>query len=446
MYDIIILGAGPGGYELALEASKKGLSVALVEADEVGGTCLNYGCIPTKTYYQNAKFINELNKSEQLGITVQYSFDFNEVVNRKEKVVTSLKEGIKFLLTKAKVDFIQGYGCLVDSNHVVVNHTIYQAKYLVIATGSSSIELKLPGFDSQNVISSQQLLALKELPKRLVIIGGGVIGIEMASIFQSFGCDVTVIEMCEQILPTVDQEIAKRLQAYLKQQGIKIHTKSAVVGIEDHQEVIVKLLSKEKELLIPCDKVLLSVGRKPNVSNMGLDEVGITYSKKGILVNENFQTNVPNIYAIGDVTGKTMLAHMATYSGYRVLHHILQETDTIHFDLVPSCVFTFPEIASIGMTEEEAKEKGFNITIGKAYYRANGKAISMNETDGFIKIIACDEKIIGVHIIGYEASVMIHEALPLMNEKIEIARICDYIHAHPTLSEIFASALKELKK
>lgn len=446
MYDIIILGAGPGGYELALEASKKGLSTALIEANEIGGTCLNYGCIPTKTYYQNAKFINELNKSEQLGMKVQYSFAFNEIFHRKEKVVSSLKEGIRFLLAKAKVDVIQGFGRFIDKNKVTVNDKIYEAKVIVIATGSSSIQLRLPGFDSKNVLCSKQLLSLEELPKRLVIIGGGVIGVEMATIFHHFGCDVEVIEMCDQILPTVDQEIAKRLQGYLKQQGIKLHTKSRVREIMDDQTVQVKLLSKDQEQIILCDKVLLSVGRKPNLVDLGLEDVGIEYSNKGIFVNENFQTNIANIYAIGDVTGKTMLAHMATYSGYRVLNHILQEQDDIDFNLVPSCVFTFPEVASIGMTEEEAKEKQLELTIGKAFYRANGKAVSMNETDGFVKIIVHDEKIIGVHIIGQDASVMIHEALPLMNEKIKLSKACDYIHAHPTLSEVFASALKELKK
>jgi len=446
MYDIIILGAGPGGYELALEASKKGLKVALVEADEVGGTCLNYGCIPTKTYYQNAKLINDLTKSEQLGMTVQYTFAFEKVFRRKEKVVSSLKEGIQFLLTKAKVELIQGYGHLVDKNSVEVNDSLYQAKYIVIATGSSSMTLNLPGFHNPRVISSQQLLALKDLPKRLVVIGGGVIGIEMASIFHSFGCDVEVIEMCEQILPTLDQEIAKRLQSYLKQQGIKIYTNSIVHEIAGENELIVTVSSKGKEEHKVCDKVLLAVGRKPNVANMGLDCVGIHYSNKGIQVNDHFQTNVANIFAIGDVTGKTMLAHMATYSGYRVLNYILQEKDTINFNFIPACVFTFPEVATIGITEEEVRKMNLEITIGKSYYRANGKAVSMNETEGFVKIIACNETIVGVHIIGYDASILIHEALPLVNEKISITKANSYIHAHPTLSEVFAIALKELKK
>lgn len=446
MHDLIILGAGPGGYELALAASKKGLDVILVEAHEIGGTCLNYGCIPTKTYYQNAKFLQELAKCEQLGVTAEYKFNFRAAYNRKETTIATLKAGIDFLLAKANVVVVKGYGRLIDNNSVKVADSIYQAKNIVIATGSSSVELKLPGFDNKNILDSRALLALEELPKKLVVIGGGVIGMEMAAIFHSFGCQVTVIEMCEQILPTVDAEIAKRLQSYLKQQGLKFYTRSQVVEIGENPELEVKIREKDKEIILTCDKVLLAVGRKPNVNDLGLDTVGINYSNKGILVNDNFQTNIANIYAIGDVTGKLMLAHMATYSGHHVLAHILHEESLINFANVPSCVFTFPEVASLGLTEVEAREKNLDITISKSFYRANGKAMAMNEVDGFIKIITHQDVIIGVHIIGYDASTLIHEALPLMNEQITITKACHYIHAHPTLSEIFANALWEAKK
>lgn len=447
MKDIIIIGAGPGGYELALKASKSGLSTLLIEKDNVGGTCLNYGCIPTKSYYQNAKILNEVKKAEIFGITGDFSFDFNETYKRKEKVVSDLIKGIEYLLNKQNVELVKGTAKIVDKNSVQVNDTIYEAKNIVIATGSSSVRLNLPGFNLEGVIDSTDLLSLQSVPEKLVIIGGGVIGIEMATIFATFGSEVEVIEMCDTILPILDLEISKRLQSYLKQNKIKIHTKSKVTSInklEDSEQLIIHYIEKEKEETTTASKVLLSIGRKPNLDNLGLDEVGIVYNKKGIVTDDNFKTNIDNIYAIGDVTGKTMLAHSATYSGYHVLNNILGVKDKIKFNIVPSCVFTFPELASIGLTEEEAKNMNIDYKVSKSMYRASGKAVAMNEVEGFIKVIVSNEKIIGVHIIGYDASNLISQVLPLINENISIVNIKDYIFAHPTLAEIFANAIHEL--
>lgn len=447
MKDIIIIGAGPGGYELALKASKSGLTTLLIEKDNVGGTCLNYGCIPTKSYYQNAKILNEVKKAENFGITGDFSFDFNKTYKRKEKVVSDLIKGIEYLLNKENVEFVKGTAKIVDKNTVQVNNAIYKGKNIVIATGSSSVRLNLPGFDLEGVIDSTDLLSLQSVPEKLVIIGGGVIGIEMATIFATFGSEVEVIEMCDTILPLLDLDISKRLQSYLKQSKIKIHTKSKVTSItkiEDSEQLTVHYIEKEKEETTTASKVLLSIGRKPNLDNLGLDEVGIAYSKKGIVTDDNFKTNIDNIYAIGDVTGKTMLAHSATYSGYHVLNNILGVKDKINFNIVPSCVFTFPEIASIGLTEEEAKNMNIDYKVSKSMYRASGKAVAMNEVEGFIKVIVSDDKIIGVHIIGYDASNLISQVLPLINENISIINIKDYIFAHPTLAEIFANAIHEL--
>ncbi|MDD3170932.1 MAG: dihydrolipoyl dehydrogenase [Bacilli bacterium] len=446
MKDLIIIGAGPGGYELALEASKKGLKVTLIEQDQLGGTCLNYGCIPTKSYYQNAKILKELEKKEIFGITGKLDFDFSVAYKRKEEIISSLKEGIKFLLDKTDIEYINGRGRLINSNTVKVGEETYIAENIVIATGSRPIRLDLPGFSLEGVLTSRDLLELKDIPQKMVIIGGGVIGIEMASIFHKFGCDVEVIEMCDAVLPNYDQEISKRLQGYLKQQGIKIHMRSKVVKIDKKENLIVNFIEKDSENLIVCDKVLLAIGRKPNIDNLGLEDVGINYTGKGITVDDNFMTNIPHIYAIGDVNGKTMLAHAATYSGYKVLSNILNEPDEIDLENIPSCVFTFPEIASIGLTEEEARKTGLEVKIGKSMYRACGKAVAMNEVEGFVKLIAIDNVIMGAHIIGYDASVIIHEALPLINEKITVSRASGYVHAHPTLSEVFSGALKELKK
>lgn len=446
MKDLIIIGAGPGGYELALEASKKGLEVTLIEKEKLGGTCLNCGCIPTKSYYQNAKVLNELKKGESFGINGDFTFDFSKVKARKDKVVETLGQGIKFSFNKTNVEIVEGSASFIDKNTVLVNGNTYSAKNIVIATGSSPIRNLFEGSNLKGVLTSEELLDLETLPKKLVIIGGGVIGIEMATIFNSFGVSVDVIEMCDRILPLIDSDISKRLQSYLKAEGIGIHTKSSLQKIEESDGLLkATFIEKGKETSIDCDNVLVSVGRAINVEGLNLDKVNVEYTKKGIIVNENYQTNVPNIYAIGDVTGKMMLAHNATFSGYRVLNHILGKEDNINFSLVPSCVFTFPEVASIGKTKEDLEKESIEAKIVKVLYRNVGKAVAMNEEEGFLKLIIKDNKIIGVHILGYDASTLIHEFVPLMNENISIERVKDYIHAHPTLSEILLIALREIE-
>jgi len=440
MKDLIIIGAGPGGYELALEASKKGLSTVLIEASEVGGTCLHYGCIPTKSYYKTATVLKELNRLDEYGINGDFKFNFEKTLNRKEEIIATLTKGIKFLLSNTDVELVYGYAKLISKHQVLVNDQAYEANNIIIATGSSPSKLMLPGFDLDNVITSKELLQLKEVPKKLTIIGGGVVGIEFASIYNKFGSEVEVIEALDTILPNLDKEVSKRLQTSLKFQGIKIHLKSRVSKIESKINLKVQYNSKGVDCISSADKVLVSVGRTPNIANLGLDEIGIEYDKYGIKVNSSFQTNIENIYAIGDVTGKMMLAHSATYSGYHVLKHILNEVSNINFDAVPSCVFTFPEIATVGKTEEECKNLDYK--VHKYYFKANGKAITLNEIDGFVKVITEGNSVLGVHIIGPHASDLIHEAVTMMNKNITIDEFKDYIHAHPTLSETFSSAIK----
>lgn len=436
MNDLIIIGAGPGGYELALEASKHNLKVVLIEAKNLGGTCLNEGCIPTKAYYKNASFIKELGNAEKLGVKLDnYQIDFESIKSRKDQVVDTLRKGIEFSLNKAKVQVVYGRGEIIGPNQVQVGDDIYEGKYIVIATGSKPIIL--PSFEEG--ITSTEVLELTSLPKQLVVIGGGVIGIEMASIFNYFGASVEVVEYADTIIPAADKEISKRLLNYLKQQGIKFHLSSKALSYQNHQ-VEIEPKSGGEKVTLPADQVLVSIGRKPNLENLGLDKVGIKYTPKGIIVDENFKTNFENIYAIGDVTGKLMLAHYATYNGYQVLADILKEERKINFDLVPSCVFTFPEVAWVGLTEEECQ--GLNYQVHKGLYRANGKALASMDTDGFVKIITIDKVIKGVHIIGSEASILIHEMSSLMNLGITSSQFEDFIHAHPTLSEILNLAIK----
>lgn len=437
--DLIIIGAGPGGYELALAASKKGLSTLLIEEKVIGGTCLHHGCIPTKTLYHSAKILKDIKSYSEFGICSNYEFDYLKAREKKNEVVNTLHSGINFQLKTQKVETIYGRAKLISKNEVEVNEEVYSANFIVIATGSSSINLRLPGFDNKNVVSSTEMLNINEVPKNLVVIGGGVIGIELASIFKYYGSNVEVIEAQDRILPMIDKEVSKRLTAYLKNSGIKIYTSSSVVGIEDNK---VYFNSKGEIIHTVYDKVLVSVGRRPNVDGLGLEDVGINYSHKGIEVDNNFKTNIDNIYAIGDVTGKMMLAHTATYSGYKVLSHILGEDRAIDFNLIPNCVFTFPEVASIGLTEDEAK--GVDYKVNKFLFKANGKAHTIGESDGFVKIISFADKILGVHILGPNASDIIHEAAILMNADIGIEKAKNIIFAHPTLSETFGGCILEI--
>jgi dihydrolipoamide dehydrogenase len=429
MNDLIIIGAGPGGYELALEASQKGLVTTLIEKEKIGGTCLNSGCIPTKAYYKTASLIRELKSSSTLGVEGDFKINFLNVKKRKDEIVKQLQEGIIFSLKKAKVNYINGFAKLIDHNTVIVNDELIQGKNIVIATGSRGF--LLPGFE--DALTSKEILELEILPKKLVIIGGGVIGIEMASIFNYLGTEVEVVEYMDSIIPNADKEVSKRLLNLLKNQGIKFHLNSKALRKEGS---IVYIDTKSEIQSLECDQVLIAIGRKPNLEGIGLEDLKINFNSKGIIVDQNFKTNLDNIYAIGDVTGKMMLAHFATYNGYQVLKDIMKEDRKINFDLVPGCVFTFPEVSWVGMTEEECKASNLEYNVYKGLYRANGKALTMNETDGFVKMIVSNGEIKGVHIIGVDSSTLIHEMNLVMNVNMHQKEFLDIIHAHPTISEI----------
>lgn len=434
MFDLVIIGAGPGGYELALEARKKNLTVLLIEEEKLGGTCLNWGCIPTKTYYKHAQLLREIKRASLFGIHLEgVQVDFARFHQRKEEVVKKLQDGIAFLLQKEKVDWIKGHATLIDSHTVEVNNETYQGKYIIIATGSKPIELK----GLEQAITSQALLDLQEVPSKLAIIGAGVIGMELACIFQALGSQVQIVEYMDCILPSADKELAKRMLSYLKSQNIQVHLKSKATA---YQNNILQFEKNNQIEEISCDVLLQAVGRKANFDEQACEKIGIAYTAKGITVNEHFQTSIPTVYAIGDCTGKLMLAHYATYSGYHVLHHILGEESAIRFDLTPSCVFSFPEMAWVGKTEEECKDEPYQVV--KSFYRSNGKAIASEEQEGFVKLILKDNKIIGAHIIGHEASILIHELAVLMHTDQSIQAMQNIIHAHPTLSEIIGNCLK----
>ena len=429
---LLIIGAGPGGYETAVEAVKRGMEVILITEGPLGGTCLNEGCIPTKTFCHYAELIEQNLKA---GLDCKPSFA--AAAERKQAVIEQLRGGIDMLLKGVQV--VQGRAQFKDAKTVVCNGQEYCADKIIIATGSVSASLPVPGAES--CITSKEILELKEVPASLCVIGGGVIGLEFASIFRSFGSEVTVLEYCPNILPRFDTDLAKRLKQSLSKRGINIEVQAQVTRIEGNTVTYIK---KEKEFTIQADKILMAVGRRPNTDGLNLEAAGIDYTRKGITVNDCFETSVPSVYAVGDVIGGIMLAHAATFQGRRALNAICRETDSIRFDLIPAAVFTMPEVATIGLTEEQCKEQQLEFRCLKSFYRANGKAVSMDETDGYCKIIVgSDGAILGAHIMGAHASDLIHEITTALNLGVTLNQLQSIIHAHPTLSEVFQSALTQ---
>ena len=449
--DLLIIGSGPGGYRTASYAAKNGLQVTIIEKDQLGGTCLNAGCIPTKCLAHDAEVrIAALSSFDTLP-----SLDFVKVMERKNGVLSQLREGINTLLNQPNINLIKGEAHFVSDHIVEVGDRKIEAKNIIIATGSQA---KLPPFINRedylnsptlkrSVVTSTELLSIDELPKRLIIIGAGVIGMEFASAFAAFGCQVVVVEYMKECLPMIDSDIAKRLRKMLEKRGVTFYMQSAVEKVippteEDNVDTIVVFNKKEKEIKLEADLVLIATGRQPNVMDIGLDSTNIEYSLKGIPVDKNMETNIKGVYAIGDVNARQMLAHAATFQGFRAVNHILSKQDNICLEIMPSAIFTYPEAACVGKTEEQCKESGINYTIRKGFYRSNGKALSMNETEGMIKIlIGEDGLILGGHAYGSHSADLIQELSALMNRDTTLDEICDIIHIHPTLSEILQDTL-----
>ena len=466
---IIIIGAGPGGYETALVAAKRGVEVVLIEAGPVGGTCLNEGCIPTKAFCKNAEVLDGLREAEAFGVTgLSYGFDFKAVAARKNAVVEQLRGGVEGLLGHKNITLVRGKASFKDAHTVTVipgfssvipsdaeeSLQEYTADYIIIATGSVSASLPIPGADLPGILTSREILDIEEVPQRLCVIGGGVIGLEFASIFRSFGSEVTVVEYCKDILPRFDTDLAKRLKQSLGKRGIEINTQAQVTSItENSGEYTVTFTRKGKEETIVADKVLMAVGRKANVASLNLADAGIEFTPRGIVVNDVMQTNVPHIYAVGDINGKMMLAHAATFQGIVALDHIMGVENDIDLSVMPAAVFTSPEAASVGKTEDECKEAGIPVRCLKSFFRANGKAVTMGQTDGFCKIVVAAEpkegaespyepgRVLGCHLYGPHASDIVQEACSMITRKATLKEFQDVIHTHPTLTEVLQSAL-----
>lgn len=444
-YELIIIGAGPGGYETALLAAGRGKKVLLVNGGRLGGTCLNEGCIPTKCMVRDASVVSLMKDSGEFGVgDVRFEIDFNKVMARRESVVNTLREGVAGLLKRAGVTLAEGMAKFRDDRTVTVGKEEFSADNIIIATGSSSKALPIPGADADWVLDSTGILNLEYIPAHLAIVGGGVIGLEFASIFRSFGSEVTVIEFMKNIAPTFDSDISKRLKQSLTKRGIKILTGAACKKIEQNSDyhIVTTYELKGKEETVESTDLLMAVGRKPNVEGLNLEAAGVIYSPKGIAVDDNMRTNVNHIYAIGDVNARLMLAHVASFQGVRALNAIDGKSDNIRFDVVPAALFTEPECAAVGLTEEQCKELGMAVRIGKSFFRANGKALAAGEPDGICKLIfnADTDELVGAHIMGAEAAILAQQCCDFITARRTGADIRQTIFGHPTLSEVILAA------
>ena len=418
--DLIIIGAGPGGYRAAEYAAKQGLKVVIFEGTEVGGTCLNVGCIPTKTYVHSASFA--------------------EARERMAAVVPQLRAGVEGILSHPNITLVKETGRFVDANSV----NGYTAPHIIIATGSETKWLPIPGTDDPRVVDSTGLLNLDTLPKRLCIIGAGVIGMEFASVFHRFGSEVTVIEYLKECLPALDSDIAKRLRKQMEKDGIAFHMQCGVKQIADGEVFFED--KKGNTQSVEADVILMATGRKPRTEGLNLEALGITLAPHGAIPVDPSTFHIPhstNIYAIGDVNGRQMLAHAAEMQAVRVVNQILGKMDAIDFNIMPAAIFTEPEAACVGPTEDQLKEQGVAYACKKSFWRANGKALAMGETEGLLKLFCdADGVILGCHAYGAHAADIIQEVSVLMCKHTTISELADMVHIHPTLSEILKNAVE----
>lgn len=432
--DLIIIGSGPGGYNTACHAAKNGLNTVIFEDRQAGGTCLNRGCIPTKALCHEADMIEAV--AAMTGSRPET--DLSKAMNRKEHVTGQLREGVETLMKSPGITFVKEHASFKDAHTVVAGGEEYTADNIIIATGSESKMPPIEGINEEGVVTSTELLNLEKMPNHLCIIGAGVIGMEFASVFKSFGSNVTVIEFLKECLPAIDSDIAKRMRKVMERRGIEFYMQSAVKSINRKGDKLTVCFDKKnKPQEVEADIVLVATGRKPNIDGLGLENTGINFDSKGIKVDDNMLTNIRGVYAIGDVNGRAMLAHAATAQGIRSVNHILKKSDNIRMEIMPAAVFTNPEVAGVGLTSDQCDAMGIEYNTRKGFYRSNGKALAMDESEGMVKLITDNNnKIIGCHAYGAHAADIIQEATVIMNFDGTTDNLRDIIHTHPTLEEI----------
>lgn len=446
-YKIVILGGGPGGYVAAIRAAQLGAKVAVVEKDQLGGTCLNRGCIPTKALVAGAEMLRTLRKGPEFGITVATPvINFSRFMERKDQVVQRLATGINYLFKKNKIQLIKGTGKLVSCNTVQVlredgSQAELVAENIIIATGSRPALIPSLGYDGEKVITSDEVLTLSEVPKSLLVIGGGVIGCEFACIFSELGTKVTILEVMPSILPAIDKEASRLMQTLLKKRGINVKTGTEIKEVSKGQDDVGVILQTGEELR--AEKMLISIGRVFNTDEIGLNEAGVETGSKGeVMVNSRLQTNVRNIYAVGDITNKIQLAHVASAQGIVAVENIMGTDKEMDYSTVPSCIFTSPEVGAVGITSQAAEEQGIAVKVGKFPFVASGRAVAVGEAEGFVKIIAdsISDRILGVTIVGPHATDLIAEATLAIKLGATAGQLANTIHAHPTLAEAVMEA------
>ena len=447
-YDIIVLGSGPGGYVTAIRASQLGFKTAIVEKENLGGVCLNWGCIPTKALLKSAQVFEYLKHAEDYGLKVKdATHDFDAVIKRSRGVADGMSKGIEFLMKKNKIDVVKGYGKLKPGKKIDVEGTEYSADHIIIATGARSRELPSLPQDGKKVIGYREAMSLPKQPKKMIVVGSGAIGVEFAYFYNSIGTEVTIVEYLPNVVPVEDEEVSKQLERSFKKSGVKIMTSAEVTSIDTTGNgVKATVKTKKGEEILEADIILSAVGIKTNIENIGLEDVGIVVDRDKILVNDFYQTNIPGYYAIGDVTPGQALAHVASAEGILCVEKIAgQHVEALDYGNIPGCTYCSPEIASVGLTEKQAKEKGFDIKVGKFPFSASGKASAGGNKDGFVKVIF-DAKYgewLGCHMIGAGVTDMIAEAV--LGRKLETTghEVLKAVHPHPTMSEAVMEAVAD---
>jgi len=452
-YDIIVLGSGPGGYVTAIRASQLGFKTAIVEKESLGGVCLNWGCIPTKALLKSAQVFEYLKHAEDYGLKVKdYDKDFDAIVNRSRNVADGMSKGVQFLMKKNKIDVLNGFGKVKVGKKVEVKAedgktTEYEADHIIIATGARSRELPSLPQDGKKVIGYREAMTLPNQPNKMIIVGSGAIGIEFAYFYNALGTDVTVVEFLPNIVPVEDLDVSKQLEKSLKKTGIKIMTSAEVTSVDTSGKGVKAVVKTSKgEETLEADIVLSAVGIKSNIENIGLEDLGISTDRDKILVNDYYQTNIPGYYAIGDVTPGQALAHVASAEGILCVEKIAgMHVEALDYGNIPGCTYCMPEIASVGLTEKQAKEKGYELKIGKFPFSASGKASASGNKEGFVKVIF-DAKYgewLGCHMIGVGVTDMIAEAV--LGRKLETTghEVLKAVHPHPTMSEAVMEAVAD---
>ena len=449
-YDVIIVGSGPGGYVTAIRASQLGLKTAVVEKESLGGVCLNWGCIPTKALLKSANVFDYINHAEDYGIKVDgFKADFNQVIKRSRSVAEKMSGGVQFLMKKNKIDILMGMGKILPGKKVEVTDekgksNTYNAKNIIIATGAKSRELPNLKQDGEMVIGYRKAMVLDKLPKKMVVVGSGAIGVEFAYFYNAMGVDVTVVEFMPTIVPVEDEDVSKQLERTFKKQGMKIMTNSSVEKIEKSgKSCTVTVKTKKGEEQLSCDIVLSAVGIETNIHGIGLEEVGIAVDNGKVMVNDFYETNIPGYYAIGDIVPGPALAHVASAEGITCVEKIAGlNPEAIDYGNIPGCTYCSPEIASVGMTEKAAKDAGYDVKIGKFPFSASGKASAAGHNDGFIKLIfdAKYGELLGGHMIGANVTEMIAEIVAVRKLETTGHELIKTVHPHPTMSEAVMEA------